>query len=278
MDEQNDIITEELVEDYTLECNRLQRILRTRVPIVLIAISGFIVINFLDANRDFNPVRTQFFLILNIIIVVLATVIYYYSKSLTPEKKEQKRYYRKLRVLHESFDLLSVVPYLMFIVSLSNAFFFSFSPISGTSMEPNFHDNETVIFSHRVTEFERFDVIILQEDSLSEPYLIKRVIGLPGEQVTIRHNEVYINGNLIEQNFIDQEQVKTYCYASSDLNTCSFNIPLDAYFVLGDNRDGQALTNAPSGYSIDSRTIGPVSVDNIYGKVIFKFKDYNLLN
>ena len=86
-----------------------------------------------------------------------------------------------------------------------------------------------------------------------------------------------IDGVLLEQSFIDQDEIKTYCVTGHNINYCSFMVPDNSYFVLGDNRDGNAI-DTPSGYSIDSRTFGSVPIEDIYGKVILQFKDYNLLN
>ena len=173
-----------------------------------------------------------------------------------------------LKQLNNILEYLVMLPVIMVLITVINAFFVSFSPISGTSMEPNFHDKEAVLFSHVDKDYERFDVIILRVDSLNEPYLIKRVIGLPGEIIVIDHNEIYIDSELLTQDFIDQDIVKTYRVASSDPNYCEFKVPEDYYFVLGDNRDGNGI-DIPSGYSIDSRTFGPVHRDDTYGKVVY---------
>lgn len=282
MNEQNEHVEEDILEieeDYSLECNRYSRLLKRRSIFVLVAILVYVLVRNIDVNYVFNPVNTNFFAGINIFILLFIVVMYLYRKQLTQEQVTKKSTYRTLRIFNETFDLLSVVPYLMCILTISNAFFFSFSPISGTSMEPNFSDNETVVFSHIPKEYERFDVVILYEESLSEPYLIKRVIGLPGENVTIQDNKVYIDGELLEQNFIDTESIRTYCTREGDnVNYCTFDIEEGSYFVLGDNRDGRAIDTQASGYSIDSRMLGPIEQKNIYGRVVFKFKDYNLLD
>ena len=159
-------------------------------------------------------------------------------------------------------------------------FFVSLSPITGTSMMPNFDDEDAVLFSHMSSEYERYDVIIVHQNSESAPYLIKRIVGLPGETVSIDNNRMFINDVLLIEEYIDSSVVKTYCTNQTigtyiDDNHCTFIVGANEYFVLGDNRDGGAASN--SGTSIDSRYFGPVNTDSIYGKVIFKFKDYNLI-
>ena len=152
-------------------------------------------------------------------------------------------------------------------------------------MEPNFSDDQAVLFSHLSDQYERFDVVIIYRDNEAHPYLIKRIIGLPNETVRISNNEIYINDVLLPQDFIDQNVIKTYCTNQNisdfgvytDNQNCSFTVPENAYFVLGDNRDGNGIEPS-TGYSLDSRYFGPITTENIYGKVVFTFKDYNLIN
>jgi signal peptidase I len=265
-------------EDFTAETLSVRKTLRFRMPIAIFALVIYYVLRAIDINRDFNPVNAPVFTGIGAVIFVVGAFIYFYDISTSSVEYRKKSVYKQFKTLNEIFDFLSVVPYLMLLITLVNMFFVSFSPISGTSMEPNYSDNEAVLFSHVKDEYERFDVVIVYEESLVDPYLIKRVIGLPGETVRILNNEVYINGVMIEQDFIDQNTINTYCIKGNDSNDCTFDVPSDSYFVLGDNRDGNGVTDQPSGYSIDSRSFGPVTVDNIYGKVVWKFKDNNLLN
>jgi len=265
------------VEDYTVESTSIRSILMRRLPQVFgMTLLYFILRNF-DENYVFNPVNNSLFEVVGVFILFYALFAFYAVKRLKETTFHTPDTYLKLKRVNDILDFLSIIPMLMLIVTVLNVFFVSFSPISGTSMDPNFHDDQAVVFSHIGVTYERFDVIIIEEDSLNEPYLIKRIIGLPGETVVIDHNEIYIDGVLLEQDFIDQEVVKTYCILGNSLNYCEFNVPDNSYFVLGDNRDGNAI-DQPSGYSVDSRTFGSVDEDNIFGKVILTFKDYNLLN
>jgi signal peptidase I len=287
MNEQNEVIedSEEIVEmlidqenDFTIETLSIRKSLRFRMPIILFEILLFYILLYFDSNIDFNPVNSSVFIGITGGILLLIVIIYYVNYHARNKEYFHKSYYYGYKALNETFDFLSVIPHLILLITIFNMSIISFSPISGSSMEPNYHDDEAVVFSHTKDTYERFDVIIIYEDSLSDPYLIKRVIGLPGETVVIDDNEIYINGDLITQDFIDQTQVHTYCVNGGNTNYCSFTVPNNSYFVLGDNRDGQAQDDTISGYSIDSRTFGSVNVENIYGKVIWKFKDFNFLN
>ncbi len=100
---------------------------------------------------------------------------------------------------------------------------------------------------------ERGDIVVFNApvSSADKPY-IKRVVGLEGETVEIRNNGVYIDGQLIDEPYL--EGAATFCSGGRDCG--EVEVPQGSVFVLGDNRDN----------SQDSRVFGPVSVDSIIGK------------
>ncbi|QMS85413.1 signal peptidase I [Candidatus Xianfuyuplasma coldseepsis] len=266
------------IENYTLQTTSARSSLLRRAPFIIGMTVLYFVLRQLDHNFVFNPVNADIFLLL--IIVAFVTSIFALSLVVQTKQEElhKKQLYRLFKRTNDVLDFLSVIPTLMVLFTLANMFFISFSPISGSSMEPNYHDNEAVIFTHFNVSYERYDVVILYVEEYQDPYLIKRIIGLPGETVLIDNNEVYIDGELLPQTFIDQDTVKTYCYNSDDIDTCEFTVTDNSYFVLGDNRDGKAVVGEISGYSRDSREFGVVPYEDLFGKVILSFKDYNLLN
>jgi signal peptidase I len=267
-------------ENFTQETTSERSSLLRRNLIAIIASVVFVVLSSFDHNIVFNPVVSPVFLGLGLMVFILAVGLFVYAFQLPPHRYPMKRTYLTIKAQNNVMEFLVVLPVLMVIFTIINAFFLSFSPISGTSMEPNFHDGEVVIFSHISKEYERFDVIIIYAETQEEPYLIKRVIGLPGEQVIIDNNEIYIDGVLIEQDFIDQDTVYTACVNSNNRDYCEFSVPLDSYFVLGDNRDGHGLEDQPSGYSIDSRTtsIGAIHRDDTFGKVVYSIANLPGMN
>ena len=135
---------------------------------------------------------------------------------------------------------------------------FVFSPIkiNGTSMAPTLKDGELMILNeigYHLNGLERFDIAVA---NVNGEKLIKRVIGLPGETVEFRDNELYINGKLTIENFKHGE--------TNDFQL-SEPIPNDYYFLVGDNR----------GNSKDSRSIGLIHKSKIMGKTNFIIFPFN---
>ena len=135
---------------------------------------------------------------------------------------------------------------------LFNTFIASFTMVSGNSMEPTFEDNDILIAEKLTKSFERFDIVIAKNENV---FLIKRIIGLPGETIQIVNNDIYINGTKLDD-------VITVDMEYSGIASEAITLGEDEYFVMGDNRS----------ISIDSRdeSIGPISKDEICGHVIFR--------
>lgn len=151
-----------------------------------------------------------------------------------------------------------VVPYIVIIaiVVLIRTFIATPIIVSGNSMKPNLHDGEMLIqrkIGYNGNSIERFDIVVVKE---GKDEIIKRIIGLPGEHISYRNNMLYVNGNLIEQ---DYKFYDTIDFNLEEICTCS-SIPNGKYLVLGDNRP----------ISKDSRTIGLVDEKDILGEAIFR--------
>jgi signal peptidase I len=303
MDEQKDLIeteieeetpseTEEVLEetttdqrDFTIETMKVRKTLRFRMPFVLAAIFGYYILLYFDPHIDFNNVNASLFISITVVIVFFIVGLFVYDLSVKPIQYTKALVYKRYKLLNEVLDIASIVPYLAFLMTVLNVFFFSFAPITGSSMEPNFSDDEAVVFSHLSSSYERFDVVIVHREDSSNPYLIKRVIGLPGERVRISDSYIYIDGVLLDDIYVDRDTVETLCttpnitdFGEYRSNTdCIYNVPDGFYFVMGDNRDGGAVT-PQTGFSVDSRYFGPILEEDIFGKVVFSFKDFNLIN
>ena len=120
--------------------------------------------------------------------------------------------------------------------------------IEGNSMYPNLKDGELALSGvfTKLTGYDRFDIVILQNDKTENP-IVKRIIGLPYEIVEYRNNKLYINNEVVEEEFLSEE-----------VYTDNFRYELgkDEYFCLGDNRN----------VSRDSRFYGAFKEKDILAK------------
>ncbi|TLG72557.1 signal peptidase I [Culicoidibacter larvae] len=154
------------------------------------------------------------------------------------------------------------------ITLLLNAFVFSVAMVEGISMEPTLVDGERLILdriSYRFTNPSRFDIVVIDPDSDRIPegeLIIKRVIGLPGEKVAFRGNQLYVDNELVAEDFIVDpvnQYTNDFTVAQIPGNGGNSIIPEGYYLVLGDNRT----------HSVDSRQIGLVPKEQILGKAAF---------
>jgi signal peptidase I len=125
----------------------------------------------------------------------------------------------------------------------------------GTSMLPNYHDGDRLMLEKGLTSYERGDVVCFYYPRDPSKSFVKRIIGLPGEQVEIRDREIYINGVALAEPYVSPEYNRAPSRFGPEV------IPQGQYFVVGDNRD----------HSNDSRAWGPVPAELIYGKVLFRY-------
>lgn len=130
-------------------------------------------------------------------------------------------------------------------------------------MEPNFHDHEYLIIdelSYRFQKPVRGQVIVFRYPRDPQEYFIKRIIGLPGDEVQIKDGKVTIFNSANPEGLAIKEG-----YLPSDLETISsseakISVGPNEYFVLGDNRNA----------SKDSRSFGLVDQSFLTGKVLFR--------
>ena len=149
---------------------------------------------------------------------------------------------------------------------------FLFSPISvqGASMMPTYEDGDRVIVNKIgkfINDFDRFDIIVFKATE-SENY-IKRIIGVPGDHVEYKDDELYINGEKYEEPYLEQYKLQlndngdlTYDFKLEEKTGFS-HIPEGYYFVLGDNRRESNDSRNPS--------VGLISKDEILGKASIRF-------
>ena len=128
-------------------------------------------------------------------------------------------------------------------------------------MYPTLHDSDRMFMS-KLGDIHRFDVVVLHAPDQDKEY-IKRVIGMPGDTIEVKDGKLYINGQVVDQPFINKEILVNKTVYIDDFTlqelTGESKVPEGKYFVMGDNR----------GVSRDSRMIGFIERSAIEGKAVF---------
>jgi signal peptidase I len=146
-------------------------------------------------------------------------------------------------------DLLETIAPAFVIALLINLFLAQSTYVYGHSMEPNLHTDQRLVVekvSYRLHPPERGDIVIIDVETSDIP-LIKRVIGLPGETVSIHNNQVFIDDQPLPEGYLDDVLQRDYGPQQ---------VPAGHIFVLGDNRSA----------SNDSRYFGAVSLEQVIGR------------
>lgn len=156
----------------------------------------------------------------------------------------------------------------LIVVIVIRSFFLTNYAVSGQSMMPTLHDQDKVIvskISYTVGEINRFDVVVFHTND-DEDY-VKRIIGLPGDLITYENDQLYVNEELVPEPYLtsyeeygDPDDNLTEDFKLEEL-TGSFSVPMDSYFVMGDNRR----------HSLDSRYFKFVDGDQIVGQVVARY-------
>ncbi len=191
----------------------------------------------------------------------------------------------KERILIEIMDYIKLIVIVMIITTLMNTLLFTFSTVQQSSMEHTLHENDVLIIEKISYYFDtpKFgDIVVFVEDeAVTESYfkrisvlyqdiiskftrenlrtrLVKRVIGVPGDEINIEDGRVMVNGEVIDEPYIeDLTFAKVLDYPVV--------VPEGYYFLLGDNRD----------VSRDSRHFGVIAEAHIEGKAVFRLSPFS---
>lgn len=129
-------------------------------------------------------------------------------------------------------------------------------------MAPTLMSNDRVLVS-TVSEINRFDIVVFNDPTNTT--VVKRVIGLPGESIRYKDEQLYINDEPIEEPFLKQEEIEefqgvwtsNFTLPDNEESEMPSTIPENHYFLMGDNRR----------FSFDSRFYGSIDEENIIGEV-----------
>ncbi len=137
--------------------------------------------------------------------------------------------------------------------------------VIGSSMYPTLEDKEfgfSNLIGLRTDGVERFDIVVIYVDP-KEKYLVKRVVGMPGETISYSGGKLYINGEEMAEDFLDAEYRASFGVDFME-DMAPVTLGEDEYFCLGDNRP----------HSSDSRVYGPFKREQLRSKgvlVVFPF-------
>ncbi|MGX9133643.1 signal peptidase I [Rummeliibacillus sp. JY-2-4R] len=176
------------------------------------------------------------------------------------QKKDKNELWEWTKALIIAFALAAGIRYLLFTPIV----------VDGESMMPTLVNGDRMIVNklgYRIGDIHRFDIVVFHAPEQKD--YIKRIIGLPGDKVAYKNDQLYINGKAISEPYLQKYKNEitdggtlTEDFTLKDIpGVQGDTIPPNYVFVMGDNRR----------YSKDSRHIGLVSVDKIIGKTTVVF-------
>ncbi|MGP1404456.1 MAG: signal peptidase I [Catonella sp.] len=165
--------------------------------------------------------------------------------------------------------IVAIILFAMVFARIINAYIVQETIVNGSSMNPTLESSDKVLIDkiiYKIDKLNRYDIVVF--DYHHSSVYVKRIIGLPGERITIRKGRVYVNGKILK----DDPRIKdTMHYAG--IARDGVELGKDEYFVLGDNRNN----------SYDSRyeEVGVVNKSSMIGKVwirIFPILKFGAVN
>ena len=174
-----------------------------------------------------------------------------------PEKKEKS-------AVREIIDFFRDLAVCMISVFLITHFVLRPVQVKGSSMYPTLQDSAlgfSNVLGYKLNSISRFDVVIIYLEEKDE-YLVKRCIGLPGETISYKNGQLYVDGVAVEEDFLDEDYVNEFenTYGTSFTSDVQeITLGEDEYYCLGDNRP----------HSTDSRYYGPFTSEQITSKSVY---------
>lgn len=193
------------------------------------------------------------------------------------ESSDQEEISKKMTLREEIIDFLKFLIILLLVYFLIKNYIAQPFLVKGQSMENNFHDGDYVVvdvLSYKIRDPKRFEVVIFDTDFIDkyphkQGYYIKRIVGIPGDRVTVKDKKVTLfnnenpNGLTLEEKYLDDNTV------TNSPEPVDITLQDNQYFVMGDNRDN----------SSDSRYWGYLPEEHILGKPfvrLYPFQDMTL--
>lgn len=161
----------------------------------------------------------------------------------------------------ELWEMLKTIVIAFVMMLLLNIFVFNLSMVKGQSMQPTLEEQERLFVDKLVYRFQppkRGEVVVLKDPSVDDdrkPYLVKRIVAVPGDTVEVRDGQLVLNGQPQDEPYTDS--------VIEDGDMPELKLEAGHYFVMGDNRH--------AGRSKDSRYFGSVKEKWIVGRAEFVF-------
>lgn len=173
------------------------------------------------------------------------------------EEKTKNETWEWIKALLIAFGLAAII----------RVFLFTPIVVDGVSMMPTLTDGDRMIVNkigYTIGKPDRFDIIVFHAPEQKD--YIKRVIGLPGDEVAYVDDALYVNGELMEEPYLDEYKAEVVEGPLTEDFTLESKIdsqvvPEGYLFVMGDNRRK----------SKDSRHIGVIAIDEVIGSTSFVF-------
>jgi signal peptidase I len=192
--------------------------------------------------------------------LLLLFPVYLRGKDLKYDPTQEKKQIKKLKGMQSKIDTGYYAAVIGFAFVLFNTFFISLAQVSGVSMEPQFFDQDDVIIHHQMSDLSRGDIVVVKDPDRPQTYIVKRIIGLPGETVEVKEGRVFIDDVALNEDYLLSE-VGTSCNGAY----CNVVLSDDEYYVLGDNRSS----------SNDSRRLGTFEMDDLLGEVVIIVRPFD---
>lgn len=185
---------------------------------------------------------------LDFLVKSVSMIVNIYAVHYLLKKYYQSSWKKSVGIYATSMIVTSIL--FAVITIFSRAFIMSPFVVAGESMVPTYNANDYLLINKFNKTFSRGDIVVYKVDEDSNAYLIKRIIGVPGDRVEIVNGDVIVNGTKLEESYVNEK-------TQGDTNII---VDSGKYFVMGDKRS----------LSYDSRQAGAIPLNNIEGKVFYK--------
>ena len=167
-------------------------------------------------------------------------------------------------VLDVILDWLKTIAIALIIAFGIKAFIMDATRVSGFSMSHTLYHGD-MLFLDKIGknfhDYERGNIVILKAPTEPNKLYVKRIVGIPGDTISLENDQVYLNGEKLDEPYTSVD------YTLPEADGTNWTLGEDEYFVMGDNRE--------EGASNDSRNFGPIHKDEIVGHAFVRFYPFD---